>query len=112
MRPVWYDYNKPSSRSTLPATLGAYHNPGILVSLCAETNLKLTSYWLRRHQEQISRMVTEAEIQHVEVRSLHEELNEPEQHHYVKSLKVTLINDKDWTKTMEAIEEYLQTYLG
>jgi hypothetical protein len=37
-------------------------NPGIPVSLWAETNLELASYWLR-HQEWVSRVVTAAEIQ-------------------------------------------------
>ena len=44
-------------------------NPGILVSLRAETNLKLASYWLR-HQERVSRLVTAVEIQLGTTRSL------------------------------------------
>jgi hypothetical protein len=88
---------------------GMIPNPGIPVSLRAETNLKLASFWLR-HQAKVSRTVAAADIMLAAVRLLRE-LKDSEDNADPK-VDPPLINDKDWTKTMEAIEEHLRSHLG
>jgi hypothetical protein len=84
-------------------------NPGIPASLRAETNLKLGSFWLR-HQAKVSRSVTAVDITLAAVRRLRE-LKDSEDQAAVK-VDPPLINERDWTKTMEAIEEHLRANLG
>ena len=84
-------------------------NPGIQVSARAETNLKLTAFYLR-HKVRTGRVVAPADVTLASIRSLRE-LREFEDT-YKSSEDVPTINDKDWPKTMETILEYLRSYLG
>ena len=87
---------------------GNIPNPGHPVSLKAENNLKLMCYFLR-HKERTSRPVTAAEITVDNIRALrgcrqweegHEDPAAPE------------LSFKDWTRTIETIEDYLRGCLG
>jgi hypothetical protein len=69
-----------------------------------ETNLKVGSFWLR-HQAKVSRPVTAATITLAGVRRLRE-LKDTEAQ-AAPAVDTPTINERDWTKTMEAIEEHL-----
>ena len=84
-------------------------NPGHQVSLRAEGNIKLASYWVK-HQTRISRTIDVAAMNQDVIRRLHE-LKDSEQNHKDPDSKPT-INDKNWAKTLEAVEEHLRNYLG
>lgn len=87
----------------------AVPNPGIQVNARAENNLKLLAFFLR-HQVRTSRHTTPALITLERIRSIRE-LREYEST-WKASEEVPTINSKDWPKTMEAIHEYLRSYLG
>jgi hypothetical protein len=84
-------------------------NPGTPINLRAENHLKLLAFYLR-HQERISKVVNVANITLHAIRTLRELRD------YKSSYKAPddpqTINAKDWPKTMESIQEYLQLYLG
>ena len=84
-------------------------DPGVQVSLRAETNMKLACYFLR-HRVRISRVSHAADITIANTRSVRE-MKLTEENHENPSDPPT-ISHKDWPKTMEAIEEYLRNYLG
>ena len=84
-------------------------NPGTAVSLRAENNLKLACYYLR-HQVRVSRDADAAHITLPNVRRIRE-LRTTEEKHKDPEEGPT-IDAKDWPKTMEAIVEYLRSYLG
>ena len=93
------------------AVVGAPANisdPGTQVSLRAENNLKLTAYWLR-HRVRTSRATTAADITLVNIRTVRELLKTEKAN--VNPVP-PVIDDRDWPKTMEAIREWLRTYLG
>ena len=87
----------------------AVPNPGIQVNARAETNLKLAAFYLR-HQVRIGRTVTPADVTLENIRSIRE-LRDYEDT-WKASDDLPVINAKDWPKTMEAIHEYLRSYLG
>ena len=84
-------------------------DPGVQVSLRAETNLKLACYFLR-HRIRTSRVSHAQDITIANTRSVRE-MKLTEENHENPSDPPT-ISHKDWPKTMEAIEEYLRNYLG
>jgi hypothetical protein len=90
-----------------PGTLVA--KPGHSVSIRAEINLKLAVFYLR-HQSRISRIVAPASVALAVVRSLRSTKE------YEKNFKVTaeqtVINEKDWPRTMEATHELFGSVLG
>lgn len=84
-------------------------NPGTSVSLRAENNLKLACFYLK-HRYRVSRVVLPVEITLVNVRALIGlRLSEEK---YKDPKDKPKISNKDWPKTMEAIEEYLRAYHG
>jgi hypothetical protein len=89
-----------------PATIPAR---GESISMIAESNLKLASYFLR-HQERISRTVVYADVTLDGVRALRD-LKQYEKDHVDPTAEPT-IDTKDWSATMEGIEEWLRGHLG
>lgn len=85
------------------------NNPGTLVPLRAELNLKLTCYYLR-HRVRISRVTAPGDITLPVVRRIIELRLTEAKHENPKDKPV--IDAKDWPKTMEAIVEYFRAYLG
>ena len=83
-------------------------NPGMAVSLRAENNLKLMCYYLR-FKERTSRVVTANDITLANIRALRHHIEWEDTHDDVDPPE---INEKDWPKTIEAIEEYLRGCLG
>ena len=81
-------------------------NPGINVSLRAETNLKLAG-WFLRHRTRISRPKIAASITLVSVREYKEYRNSETSQENPK--ETPIINYNNWPKTMEAILEYLRS---
>ena len=84
-------------------------NPGNSVSLRAKNKMKLTSYFLR-HQARISRSINVAHISQARVQLIRE-LKESE-HNYEAPTSVPTISNKNWIKTLEAIEEHLRNHWG
>jgi hypothetical protein len=82
--------------------------PGHSVSIRAETNIKMAVFYLH-HQSRISIIVAPASIYLTVVRSLRSTKE------YEENSKVTaeqpVINEKDWTRTMEAIHELFGSVL-
>ena len=85
-------------------------DPGVKVSVRAEENLKLAAYYCR-HQERVSRPTSIASITLSNVRALTKLRNIEKQPVKNTSEHPTVIV-KDWPRTMEAIEEYLQQFRG
>ena len=84
-------------------------DPGVQVSLRAESNLKLARYWLR-HRVRISRAVTVPSITIDNIEMTRELRVWEDAHENPK--EVPTIDTRDWPKTIEAMEEYLRNYLG
>ena len=89
----------------IPANIS---NPGYVVSTRAETNLKLMCYFLR-YRRSTSRDTEAAVITLDAVRSLKTH-KDWEAHHV--DVAAPEINDKDWARTFEAIDEWLRGCLG
>jgi hypothetical protein len=84
-------------------------NPGTQVSVVAQNNLKLLCYFLKHHVR-VSRDLVPGDITPIGIRGL-EDLRLSEEKHKNPTSKPT-IDDKDWAKTFESIEEDLKSYLG
>ena len=84
-------------------------NPGFNVPVKGEQNLKLTAYYVR-HRGRISRPVVIPEITSALVRGF-KNLKETEEDHKDPTDKPT-INERNWVKTLEEIEEFLRNHLG
>ncbi|KAI2505609.1 hypothetical protein MHU86_8851 [Fragilaria crotonensis] len=84
--------------------------PGVQVNQRAEGHLKLLAFYLR-HQERVSRPVNAPDLTLAMIRTVRE-LREFEATYKDPSTDLPTINIKDWPKTMEAIEEYLHSFLG
>ena len=92
-----------------PATI---RDPGIKVSLRAEGNLKLTCYWLR-HLARTSRNANFADIQVDTVRTMKTLVEQEEAHDDPKLDEGDkIVKLKDWSRTMENIQEALRGHLG
>ena len=79
------------------------------ITFWAETNLKLATFYLR-HLKKTSRPLRWQSITVAAIRSLRT-LKEDEEAYTNPTDKPT-INDKDWSKMLKNIEEYLATVLG
>jgi hypothetical protein len=84
-------------------------NNGIPVSIRAVANLKLCVYYLK-HIERVQRQPVANAINLVLVHSYRDQ-----QRHevgFIKTEEEPVINDKDWTRTLETIKEYLASQYG
>ena len=99
---------RPGGTIPNPAGAGTVPNPGILVPSRATHNLKLMCYYLR-YKERLSRPVTATDITIPHVRAI-ERFRQNEKDH--EDVEAPELNFKDWTKTIETIEEYLFGCLG
>ena len=86
---------------------GQVANPGIAVSLRAETNLKLACYFLRC-RTRTSRLTVPADITLENVRDLKEYRDWEKAHEDVEPPELK----RDWPRNMENLEEYLRGCLG
>jgi hypothetical protein len=105
-RPGGSIVNPNAATAGQPATIYA---TGESISMIAESNLKLASFYLR-HQERIGRTADYADVTLDSVRSLRD-LRQYEKDHVDPTTEPT-IDTKDWSATMEAIEEWLRGHLG
>ena len=85
-------------------------DPGVKVSVRAEENLKLAAYYCR-HQVRVSRVTSTASITLSNVRRLSKQ-RDLEKVKFTGTREPPTVNSKDWPRTMEAIEEYLQQFRG
>lgn len=85
-------------------------NLGHQVSLRAENNLKLATYYLR-HRDRINRATTAADITLPNIRALRE-LRQMETDYKKSDDDLPKVDSKDWAKTMEDIRECLRARLG
>jgi hypothetical protein len=85
-------------------------NVGHQISLCAEMNIKLTSFYVRHRLTRVSRP---CEIGTITIDAIHSlrELSESENKHKDPNSKPK-IDNRDWPRTMEAINDYLGRVLG
>jgi len=85
-------------------------DPGVKVSARAEENLKLAAFY-SRHQERVSRQLDIASITLASIRKFIKQRD-------LERVKFTGVREpptasvKDWPRTMEGIEEYLQQFRG
>jgi hypothetical protein len=84
-------------------------NPGTSVSMVAQSNLKLATYWLQ-HRQSISQVTQPGDLLLLTVRAI-KELKQEEEQHQDPDTKPT-INAKNWPKTLESINDYIDGYLG
>jgi predicted ribosome quality control (RQC) complex YloA/Tae2 family protein len=99
----------PNPNAGAQGALAQIPNPGYNVSIKAEENLKLAAYFVR-HQQRISRPVSALMITIDSVRGL-KELKAAEETHKDPTKK-PVINEKNWPRTLDNIEEYLRNHLG
>ena len=92
------------------AANGAGQNLGTSVSLRAENNLKLAAYWLQ-YREKTSQATLSNQITLENVRGIRG-LHDWQTNHSEPTAPDNIINAKDWTKTLEALREYLRGCLG
>jgi hypothetical protein len=83
-------------------------NPGHVVPLRAENNLKIACYFLR-YKQRVSRPLLAAHLTLANVRAL-KGLKDWEDSH--KDVDKAVIDKNDWPRTIEAIEEYFRGCLG
>ena len=83
-------------------------NPGIPVSMRAESNLKLMCYYIR-HKDRTSRSAYIPGITSASIRALRHLRDEEKAH---KDPEDTPSIGRDWAKNMEGIEEWLRRYIG
>lgn len=83
-------------------------NPGLPVSLTAETNLKLMCYFIRY----MTRTSTQIEAEHITLAAVrkYRKLKKSEEDH--SDAEPPEINAKDWPRTIDSIREYLRGCLG
>jgi hypothetical protein len=84
-------------------------NSGHSMSIRDDTNLKLAVFYLR-HQSHISRIVALPSVALTVVRSLRSTKEYEE--NFKVTAEQTVINEKDWPRTMEAICELFDSVLG
>ena len=94
-----------AAAARIPANIS---NPGYVVSMRAETNLKLMCYFLR-YRRSTSRDTEAAVITLDAIRSLKTHKDWEANHVDVAAPE---INDKDWARTFKAIDEWLRGCLG
>eukprot|EP00978_Attheya_sp_CCMP212_P020485 scaffold58700_cov53-Attheya_sp.AAC.2 len=93
----------PNSNTHVEGQPATYTARGERISMIAESNLKLASYYLC-HQERISRTVGYADVTLDSVRNLRD-LKQYEKDHVDLTSTQPTIDTKDWSATMEGIEE-------
>ena len=94
------------------ATRGAaatIRDPGVSISLKAETNLTLAVYYVR-HGDRISRPRAAADLTLINIRAI-KPLKERELAHESPDA-IPTIDDRDWAKTLENVLEYMGLCLG
>jgi hypothetical protein len=82
---------------------------GINVSIRAFSNLKLCVYYLK-HMERVQRKPVVNTINLTMVRSYRYQQRHDAS--FKKTAKEPVINDKDWTRTLQTIKEYLASQYG
>ena len=82
---------------------------GHQISARAEQNLKLMGYWLR-HQRRISRTAAPGDITLATVRAI-KRLYQFEKDYEEPDVDFE-VDDRDWPRTIEALDEYLLSVLG
>jgi len=85
-------------------------SPGFAISAKAEWNLKLAAYYVR-HRGKVSRTIAPNDIDADPVRALRD-LMDWETNHVNPEVPEDLVNPKDWTKTLEGLQEILRDTLG
>jgi hypothetical protein len=105
-KPGW---TVPNPNAGAPGAPAQIPNPGFNVSIKAEENLKLAAY-LVRHKRRIRRPATVAAITIEAVRKF-KEMKAAEESHKDPTEK-PIINDKNWQRTLDDVEEYLHNHLG
>jgi hypothetical protein len=91
-----------------PAGRPAVPDHGEMISLRAENNIKLACFWLR-HRIRVGRATTVASVTLAEIRAVRDLRDNEEKY---EALAKPVINDKDWPRTMEAVEEWLKGTYG
>ena len=85
-------------------------DPGVKLSARAEENLKLVAFYCR-HQERVSRQLNIASITLASIRKFIKQ-RDLERVSSTSVREPPTVNVKDWPRTMEGIEEYLQQFRG
>lgn len=93
-----------------PQQQGQIPNPGISVSLRAENNTKLARYFITHRDLRISRPCQAGDVTLAAVRDL-QTMKDQDATHVNPEEKPT-VNDKDWPKTFESIEQYFVNKRG
>jgi hypothetical protein len=99
----------PNPKAGAPGAPAQIPNPGFIVSIKAEEKLKLAAY-LVCHQRRISCPATVAAIIVKAVRKF-KEMKVAEESHKDPTEK-PIINEKNWQRTLDDVEEYLRNHLG
>ncbi len=85
-------------------------NPGVFISARAEESLKLAIYFIK-HRKRTSRVTNPADITLQNIRSLKELMDDEEQHEEPDP-PTDLFTNKDWTRIIEILVEYLREKRG
>ena len=85
-------------------------NPGISVSALAESNLKIAAWYLMHMHSRVQRTRVPADITRDAIRPFREQMHN--EANYEPPTDLPKIDDRDWAKTIEAMEEYLRLIPG
>jgi hypothetical protein len=99
--------NPNAAQADQPAQIPAV---GQAIPIRAEQNIKLAAYYVRHMIDRISRPVTIADIDVTAVRGVREMKDAEDQ--YVKPDVKPTLDDKNWPKTFEAINDYFTRVRG
>jgi len=87
-------------------------NPGVQVSMVAETNLKLACYYLRHNLDRVSRSVIRTDVTPDNIKKLKDMKREDERYEEPKQDSYPKIDEKSWPDTFDNLNVFLRTYLG
>ena len=82
-------------------------NPGVVVIAIAGENLQGIVYYIK-HLKIIGRMCTHAYVELPKVRAMYHQQDMEETHKDPEV--VPTVNPRDWSKTMETVEEYIRGF--
>ena len=82
-------------------------NPGVSVSAMVEANLQSMIYYIK-HFKNIGRTFTHADVELSKVRAMYHHRDMEESHKDPKV--VPPVDQRDWPKTLETVEEYIRGF--
>jgi hypothetical protein len=85
-------------------------NPGMSVSTMAQSNLKLATFWIMHRLERVQRLMAPSDVTHAAIDTFTRQQKTEDT--YEAPTEPPKINERNWAKTMEAMDEWLRLIPG